>query len=130
MATNEQGKINYLKLGMGIVCIALYVVLISLPTPAGLPPAGQKALALMITAIVCWTFEVVPFGIASALFLMLLPVLGIVPMGTAMATFAIPTVFFILASFCFAGGFIGTGLGYRCGLSVSEIGRASCRERV
>ena len=116
MANESNGKVNYTKLIMAICCIALYIILINLPTPAGLPVTGQKSLALMITAIVAWTFEVVPMGISSALFVMIMPVLGIVPMPVAMATFAIPTVFFILASFCYAGGFIGTGLGYRVGL--------------
>lgn len=121
MAEISEQKTNYLKLSVGLLCIALYVFLTNLPTPAGLPPTGQKALALMVTAIVAWTFEVVPMGIASALFLMLLPMLGIVPMGAAMSTFAIPTVFFIMASFCFAGGFIDTGLGYRISLSLSTM---------
>lgn len=124
MADNNRGKINYLKLWTGLGCIGLYILLTSLPTPDGLPVNGQKALALMVATIVAWTFEIVPIGIASALAVMLLPVLKIVPMmgpGSAMATFAIPTIFFILSSFCFAAAFIGTGLGYRCGLSVSGM---------
>jgi len=121
MSDNESGKKNYKKLFIGLGCIALYILLVSLPTPTGLSVTGQKALALMLTTIVVWTFEVVPIGISSALAIMLLPTLGIVSMKDAMGNFAIPTVFFILASFCFAGAFIGTGLGYRIGLSVSTM---------
>lgn len=121
MANEKNGKTNYTKLIMAISCIALYIFLINLPTPVGLPITGQKALSLMVTAIVAWTFEVVPLGISSALFVMIMPVLGIVSMPVAMSTFAIPTIFFILASFCYAGGFIGTGLGYRVGLIISTM---------
>lgn len=121
MTGEKQNKMNYLKLSMGIGCILLYILLISIPTPAGLTITGQKSLALTVATIVAWVFEVVPIGMASALALMLLPVLKIVPMKDAMATFAIPTIFFILSSFCFAGGFIGTGLGYRVSLYLSTM---------
>src|SRR5665647_120921 len=121
MDDNKPEKKNYKKLFIGLGCIALYILLASLPTPAGLPVTGQKALALMVAIIVVWIFEVVPIGMASALAIMLLPALGIVPMKDAMASFGIPTVFFILASFCFAGAFVTTGLGYRVGLRVSAM---------
>lgn len=114
-------KKNYRNLFIALGCIATYILLVSLPTPAGLPFAGQKALALMVAVIIAWIFEVVPIGMASALAIMLLPTLGIVSMKDAMASFGITTVFFILASFCFAGAFIITGLGYRVGLSISGM---------
>lgn len=128
MSDNEPGKKSYGKLFIGLGCIALYILLVSLPTPAGLPVTGQRALALMVAVIVAWIFEVVPIGMASALAIMLLPTLGIVSMNDAMASFGIPTVFFILASFCFAGAFIITGLGYRVGLWISGMfGKSSSR---
>lgn len=109
------------RLLIGIACVVLYLVLANLPAPEGLPPAGQKALALMITAIVAWIFEVVPLGISAPLFVMLMPLLGIVSTRDAMANFMIPTVLFVLCSFCFAIVFIDTGLGYRLSLSLSTL---------
>lgn len=121
MLSEGRERVNYLKLFMGLGCIALYLLLAWLPTPAGLSINGQKILALTVSVIVAWTFEVVPIVIASSLAIMMLPLLKIVPMKDVMATFAIPTIFFILASFCFAGGFIATGLGYRISLYLSTM---------
>src|SRR5450756_139336 len=86
MSDNEPGKKSYGKLFIGLGCIALYILLVSLPTPAGLPVTGQRALALMVAVIVAWIFEVVPIGMASALAIMLLPALGIVSMNAVSYT--------------------------------------------
>ena len=107
---------------MGIVGIASYFIL-SYATPdfEGLSPDGKRILAYMIATIIFWVFEVLPIGMSSVAALLLLPMTGLAKMGQAMQSFAIPTMFFIMASFCFATGFIKTGLGYRVSLSLSTM---------
>lgn len=114
-------KLNKLKLAMGLFAIALYFVLINLTPPQGLSPEGLKILAFTISVIIFWIFEVLPIGMSSVLALMLMPMAGIMKMPVVMQNFGLPTMFFILASFCFAAGFIKTGLGYRVSLSVSTL---------
>lgn len=114
-------KGNYSKLLVALIAIAVYVFLTSLPSPAGLTPHAQKALALMVSAVITWIFEVIPIGISAPLFVMLMGFLGIVPMKDAMANFMIPTIFFIMATFIIAAGFIGSGLGNRISLMVSSL---------
>lgn len=114
-------KVKYSKLLIALISILVYVVLTSLPTPAGLNPFGQKALALMVSAIIIWVFEVIPIGIAAPLFVVLSAFLGIVPMKDAMSNFMIPTIIFIMSTFIIAIGFINTGLGNRISLMVSSM---------
>lgn len=42
MTGEKQNKMNYLKSSMGIGCILLYILLISIPTPDGLPLPDKK----------------------------------------------------------------------------------------
>lgn len=114
-------KGNYSKLLVALIAIAVYVFLTSLPSPAGLTPHAQKALALMVSAVITWVFEVIPIGISAPLFVILMGFIGIVPMKDAMANFMIPTIFFIMATFIIAAGFIGSGLGNRISLMVSSL---------
>lgn len=119
--TQVQKKTNYTKLLIGLICVVIYIGLSNMPTPQGLTPNGQKALALMIVAVISWIFEVIPIGISAALFAMLMGILGIIPQKDAMASFMIPTVFFIMSAFIIARGFIDTGLGNRISLYVSTL---------
>ncbi|MFJ7684343.1 SLC13 family permease [Peribacillus butanolivorans] len=114
-------KVKYSKLLIGLLAIAMYLILTNLPTPDGLSINGQKALALMVSAIIIWVFEVIPIGISAPLMVMLMGFLGIVPMKDAMSNFMIPTIFFIMSALIIATGFIGSGLGNRLSLIVSTI---------
>lgn len=75
----------------------------------------------MAVAVIAWVFEVIPIGISASLFVMIMPMLGIVPMDKAMSNFMIPTVFFIMSTFIIAAAFIDTGLGTRVSLYVSTL---------
>lgn len=117
---NNLVKRNYSKLIILAICALVYLVLTSLPTPSGLSANGQKALALMVVAVISWVTEVIPIGISAVLLTMLLPALGIVSSKEAMSNFMITTVVFIFAAFIIADAFISTGLGNRISLIVSS----------
>lgn len=114
-------KANYYKLIILLICFLVYVGLTSLTAPKGLPVNGQKALALMVVAVIAWVSEVIPIGVSSVLLTMLLGGLNIVATKDAMSNFMITTVFFIMAAFIIASAFIDTGLGSRISLSVSSM---------
>ena len=99
--------------------IVLYVVIVSLPSPAGLPIAGQRALALMVVAVVAWIKEVLPMGVLAILFTVIQHPLKIMPLGPAVENFAIPTVLFVIASFFLALGMFESGLSKRLALWLS-----------
>ena len=120
-AAEKLAKQKRFKQIMGVVGILVYFVIDFMPTPSGLSPEGKRILGYMIATIIFWVFEVLPIGITSICALLVLPLTGLAPMRAAMQSFAIPTIFFIMASFCFATGFIKTGLGHRLSLSLSTM---------
>lgn len=121
LESNTNTKKNNTKLIVLIICVLVYLGLTSLPTPAGLSANGQKALALMVVAVIAWVTEVIPIGVSSILLTMMLAALKIVTTKEAMANFMITTVVFIFAAFIIAATFISTGLGNRVSLKVSSI---------
>ncbi len=62
MLAGEKSKFNYKKLLVLVLCFVVYFALISINTPDGLSENGQKAIALMIVAIILWVSEIIPIG--------------------------------------------------------------------
>lgn len=108
-----------------VALIVLYFVIISLPTPNGLTPEGQKALALMVVAVISWITEVVPLAISSLFLVFLQHVIGIMDMGTAVANFINPTLLFVLASFFLAFALEASGLGKRISMKLTVLSGGS-----
>lgn len=114
-------KVDHKKLLILVVCFAVYFILTSLSTPEGLTENGQKAIALMLVAIILWVSEVIPIGVSSILLLVIPNLLGIEPMGDTLSNFMIPTVIFIYSAFNIAQALTGSGLGNRISLIVSSL---------
>ena len=64
------------KLAAGI---ALFLAVLWMPRPEGLTPEGQKALAVMVLAVVFWATEALPISVTGLAGVVLLIVLGAVP---------------------------------------------------
>ena len=64
------------KLAAGI---GLFLVVLWMPRPEGLTPEGQKALAVMVLAVIFWATEALPISVTGLLGVVLLIVLGAVP---------------------------------------------------
>lgn len=121
MLAGEKSKFNYKKLLVLVLCFVVYFALISINTPDGLSENGQKAIALMIVAIILWVSEIIPIGVSSVLLLVMPDVLGIVPMPESLSNFMIPTVIFIYSAFIIAQSLTESGLGNRISLVVSSL---------
>ena len=113
------------KLFIGLGIAALYFIITALPAPDGLTPAGKKAIAMMLTAVLVWVFEVIPIAVSSILFTLLPVVAGIIPLPKVMAHFATPTVFFVFAMFCISIAFQNSGLNRRVVLWTSLRSRGN-----
>ncbi|ADU51966.1 anion transporter [Thermaerobacter marianensis DSM 12885] len=114
-------KSSHAKLWVGGGAVAVYLILSHLPLPSGLTPEGLRAIAFMVAALILWMFEVVPLAVSSALLVLLMGPLKIVPNKDAMANFMTPTLLFILSAFIVATCFIKVGLGNRVSLLVSGM---------
>jgi sodium-dependent dicarboxylate transporter 2/3/5 len=137
MDPKENKKLMWL-----VAIVVAYFVIASLPLSTPLPaeeiqalrqagqavplqPAGQKALALMIVAVISWVVDVVPMGISAVVFLFLQVVVGIEGVGPAVGNFATPTLLFVLSSFLLANAMAASGFSKRFSLQLSVASKGS-----
>lgn len=101
-----------------VAAVAAGALLLLVPMPEAVPPAGQRLAALFLLVLVLWTTEALPLAITALLALALQPVFGVAPLGTAFRTFISPVFFFVIAMFCIAQAFISSGLSRRFALAL------------
>ena len=102
------------KTTIGIACaIAAAAVVLLLPTPAGLPPEGQRLAAVFLAAIILWATEAIPIAVTALLVLVLQPIFEVAELNAAFEAFVSPVFFFVLAMFCIAASVTNAGLDRR-----------------
>ena len=80
-----------------IFLVGLSVALMAAPLPAGLPPAGQRVLAVAVLAIGLWCTDVIPSAVTGLLVVIVLTLSGGVPgLGEALVGFAEPVAYFLI----------------------------------
>ncbi len=95
------------------VALAIYLLALALPSPAGLSHAGQAVLGVALAGVALWASEAVPLGFAAVFVLVLL---GTTPSGVGSATFtgfAAPVVFFLIGAVAIGTAVESTGLAAR-----------------
>lgn len=115
-------------LGLAGAAAAMGLVLL-LPTPAGLPPEGQRAGALFAGVLILWGTEALPLGVTSLLVLVLQPLFLLTSLvaapapasignilRAAIANFMSAPFFFVLVMFIIAFAWVKTGLARRFAL--------------
>ena len=86
--------VGAIKLGASVI---LFLIVLLMPTPEGLTPEGQKALAVMTLAVVLWATEALPISVTGLLGVVLLIVLGAVPGAVeGLYGFSQPVSYFLL----------------------------------
>lgn len=79
------------------VAVAVCVALIAAPSPAGLPEAGKRVLAVAVLAIVLWCTEALPAAVTGLILVVGLVLSGAVPgFPQALAGFADPVAYFLI----------------------------------
>lgn len=62
------------------LAFAVFLLIIFLPNPEGLPIAGQRALAILALAVILWVTEAVTFTVSAAIIIVLITVfIGLAP---------------------------------------------------
>lgn len=98
------------------------------PTPGGLTPAGQRALAAAVFAACLWTTGALPLAVTALTIPVWLVALGVYPtLGEALTGFADPVVFLFLATFVLAAALQKHGLDRRVALRL--LGRVGTTPR-
>ncbi len=96
-----------------IICVGIGAIIWNLPIPAGGTHQAWGLLAIFIATIAAFILRPLPMGAAALIACMVLPVMGVMKPGEALAGFANTTIWLIVAAFMFAASFIKTGLGKR-----------------
>lgn len=122
----EQQQPN--KLARGLACIAIGAIVWFIPAPEGVTAQAWGLLAVFIATIAGFILQPMPIGAIAIIACALLPVLGIMKAGEALAGFSNTTIWLIVSAFMFAEGFIKTGLGQRISYALlSKFGSSSLR---
>jgi len=100
------------------VGLAAFLAIHAMRPPAGLPPAGQKALAIFVLCLVYWVTGVLPLMVTSLLAMALLPTTGVLSAKETYALFGNEAVFFILGAFILAASLMKCGLSTRLAVAV------------
>ena len=98
--------------------VVAFVVIRALPTPEGLAPAGQHALAVFAICLVYWVTGALPLMVTSLLAMVLLPLSGVLSAKETYALFGNEAVFFILGAFLLAAALMRCGLSTRLALGI------------
>ena len=112
----------------GLMCVAIGAIIWFIPAPAGVGPQAWGLLAVFMATIAGFILQPMPIGAIAIIACALLPVLGIMNAGDALAGFSNTTIWLIVSAFMFAEGFIKTGLGKRISyMLLSKFGSSSLR---
>jgi anion transporter len=121
-----------------LAAIAALVVILLLPTPAGLPVAGHHMLAILAFAVILWMTEAVDYAVSAILIAALMAfLLGLAPdvakptallgtsraLGIAFSGFANTALVLVAAALFLAAAMTATGLDKRIALNIlSRVG--------
>ena len=112
----------------GLMCVAIGAIIWFIPAPAGVGPQAWGLLAVFMATIAGFILQPMPIGAIAIIACALLPVLGLMNAGDALAGFSNTTIWLIVSAFMFAEGFIKTGLGKRISyMLLSKFGSSSLR---
>lgn len=88
-------------------------VVLALPTPSGLSPAGHRMAALFAVTLLLWVTEAIPIAATSLAALALQPLFGVATLQAAFTSSISTVFFFVIAMFCIAQAFTTSGLDRR-----------------
>ncbi|HET6892056.1 MAG TPA: DASS family sodium-coupled anion symporter [Pyrinomonadaceae bacterium] len=121
----SQSKFRSTLIRWGIVVLAATVILL-IPVPAGISTQSWRLLAIFVATITGAIVRPMPGGAVVLIGIAAIALTGILPVNQALAGYADPIVWLVLAAFFMSRGMIKTGLGRRIAfLFISAIGRHS-----
>lgn len=117
--------LKYFKEISRYIGIIFFIILLAMPTMAGLNPAGQRALAVFVLVLSFWVTHVLPLSVTSLLGIALLPLLNVMSIEQTFSLFGSKAIFFILGALILASGLYQTGLGSRLAFKIISFSGSS-----
>ncbi len=113
------------KFGLPVV---LFAAIILAPTPEGLTPQGQRALAVMGLAVALWASEALPIAVTGLVGVVLLILVGAVPGAeAALYGFSQPVAYFIIGILTLGLAVERSGLAERMAVHLMRLAGGSPR---
>ncbi|MCW6666843.1 anion permease [Aerococcaceae bacterium NML190938] len=111
------------------LAIISFVVLFFMPLPVGMEPAGQKSLAIFVSALILWVSKPIPIYQTSIIAILLLPLVGAVEkQKDAFGTLGFDIIWLMVAAFVLTSAMSETNLGKRLALTlVTKFGKTKVR---
>ncbi|MFV0335338.1 MAG: SLC13 family permease [Tropicimonas sp.] len=95
---------------------AVFLMLYLMPTPEGLEPEGQKALAVFCTALTLWVAGTIPIYLTSMLAIVGLALTGTVSEKTAFGTLGFNVIWLMVSAFVLTSAMVKSNLASRFAL--------------
>lgn len=99
----------------------LFLLVLALPAPVGMPPAAARVLALTLWMATWWLSVPVPLEATALLPLVVLPLLGTATFERAAAPYANPVIFLFLGGFFLAAAMERWGLHRRVAYAILHV---------
>ena len=104
------------KLIRWAIVLAVVLIVLMLPVPAGITPQSWRLLAIFLGTITGSILRPIPGGAVVLLGVSAIAISGALPIGAALGGYADPIVWLVLAAFFIARAMVKTGLGHRIAL--------------
>lgn len=96
-----QFNLNFSRIGL-YLGLFLFIIILLLPSPETMNAVAWKTTAVAVLMAVWWITEAIPIAATSLLPIVLLPVLGIAPIGDSTSPYANPLIFLFMGGFIIA----------------------------
>ena len=100
---------------------AFFALVMLLPAPAGLSPAGRLTAATAVLMAVWWLTEALPLAATALVPLVLFPLLGVASIEDAAGPYASPVIFLFLGGFVIAAALEECGLHRRMAVGIIRL---------
>ena len=98
------------------LAIAVFALLLLMPTPAGLSYSGQKALAIFCAALMLWVAGSIPIYLTSMLAIIALTLTGTVKERVAFETLGFDVIWLMVSAFMLTAAMVKSNLARRFAL--------------
>ena len=98
------------------LALAVFLLLLFMPTPEGMAPAGQKALAVFCGALTLWVAGTIPIHLTSMIAIVALILTGTVKESTAFRTLGFDVIWLMISAFVLTAAMVKSNLARRFAL--------------
>lgn len=109
------------RAGLALGLVLFFLVLL-VPAPEGISPAGWRTVACALLMATWWITEAIPIAATALIPLVLFPLLGILQIKPAASPYANPVIFLFLGGFMIAAAIERCGLHRRLALAILRTG--------